>query len=102
MRSFAIAGLTAALMLSACGDEAEVPREEGSATEAEGDVLGGSISDDMLPLDSLRSQSPPLREARTNGGGDAPADESASEPEPEAAPPPVEAAETAPAQAEDE
>ena len=27
---------------------------------ARGEVLGGTISDDMLPLDTLQSQSPPL------------------------------------------
>ncbi len=55
-----------AALLSACGSDA--PTEE-TASEAErdakGEVLGGTISDDMLPLDRLRSQSPPLREERS-------------------------------------
>lgn len=58
--------LTASLLLAACGDEPEVARETGGSAEAEGDVLGGSISDAMLPLESVQSQSPPLREAPTN------------------------------------
>ncbi len=49
-------------LLAACSG-GNAPREEGGAGEAEGEVLGGSISDDMLPLDSLQSQSPPLKAA---------------------------------------
>ena len=53
-----------AALLSACGDDTPTP-ESGAEAErnAQGEVLGGTISDDMLPLDRLRSQSPPLREA---------------------------------------
>ncbi len=49
--------------LTACGENA--PERADDAREAEGEVLGGSISDDMLPLDQLQSQSPPIREERT-------------------------------------
>lgn len=53
--------LATALLLSACGGGADdAPVEEGSG--AEGEVLGGSISDDMIALDRLQSQSPPLEE----------------------------------------
>lgn len=49
--------------LAACSDEAA---SDGSGTAEEGevvgDVLGGSISDDMLPLDQLTSQSPSAQE----------------------------------------
>lgn len=48
------------VLLAACGG-GNVEREEGGAGEAEGEVLGGTISDEMLPLDSLKSQSPPLK-----------------------------------------
>lgn len=47
-------------LLAACGgsgDQAEAER-----TSAVGDVLGGSINDEMLPLDTITSQSPALRE----------------------------------------
>lgn len=47
----------AALALVGCGDRQAEPvqSERGSAA---GEVLGGSISDDMIPLDRLRSTSP--------------------------------------------
>ena len=34
-------------------------------------MLGGTISDDMLPLDTVTSQSPPLREKAAGEGSDA-------------------------------
>lgn len=42
-------------LLAACGDD-PVPVDEGRL--ASGEVLEGTISDDMLPLDRLRSQAP--------------------------------------------
>jgi hypothetical protein len=59
-------------------------------------VLGGSISDDMLPLPTVTSQSPPLRESASGEGEDtakpagddtdsAPAVSPAASPEPSAA-----------------
>ncbi|MGB3470673.1 MAG: hypothetical protein WBA51_07625 [Erythrobacter sp.] len=59
--------------LVACGDEAapegQAPAELGG--EVAGDVLGGTISDDMLPLDALTSQSPPAeRPAEGDDDGD--------------------------------
>ncbi|ANY19485.1 hypothetical protein A6F68_00960 [Tsuneonella dongtanensis] len=80
--------LPLALALAACGGG-------GGGAEAErktaaGEVLGGSISDDMLPLDTVTSQSPPLREtsdaptAASSRSTDAPTpkeDEPAAEPE---------------------
>lgn len=47
--------ITAALALSlvACGDETTSDVAEGNAT---GEVLPGSVSDAMIPLDQLRSQ----------------------------------------------
>ena len=53
--------------LAACGGDAGT---EGERKTAAGEVLGGTISDDMLPLDTVTSQSPPLREqAKGEGGG---------------------------------
>ena len=46
------------LVLVACGDAAETPAEADENRDARGEVLGGSISDDMLPLDTVTSQSP--------------------------------------------
>ncbi|WAT19212.1 hypothetical protein OZN62_06505 [Aurantiacibacter sp. MUD11] len=45
------------LLLAACGDEAEVDTED-DGREASGEVLEGSISDAMLPVDRVRSQAP--------------------------------------------
>ncbi|APE29369.1 hypothetical protein [Aurantiacibacter gangjinensis] len=47
------------LLLSACEEEAAIP-EGDDGREASGEVLEGSISDDMLPIAETRSQ-PPLR-----------------------------------------
>ena len=66
MRS--VAGLALTFALVACGDEAEVPAEGAPVEqggEVEGDVLGGSISDDMIALEQLTSQSPSLRRQTT-------------------------------------
>ena len=56
-----------ALSLAACGDEAdpESSRTAEQGGEAAGDVLGGTISDNMLPLEELRSQSPPAEQTTT-------------------------------------
>ena len=70
--------LTAALAVSACGSNPE-PVEDGSAS---GEVLEGSISDAMLPLDTVQSQSPPLEIPRADPTDPAnPADPDAEEPE---------------------
>ena len=54
----------ALLLLTACEEEtAQAPRESEQGGKAAGEVLGGTISDDMLPLERLRSQSPPLEAA---------------------------------------
>ena len=61
--------IAGALALSACGDEA-APGDQTVAQggKAAGEVLGGTISDDMLPLDTLRSQAPPAEIAPEDGG----------------------------------
>jgi hypothetical protein len=51
--------------LAGCGGkQADGPERKTAA----GEVLGGSISDAMLPLDTVESQNPPLREGA--GGED--------------------------------
>ncbi len=76
-----------ALSLSACGDTAE--RAENDTREAEGEVLEGSISDEMIPLDQLRSEGDMEEpEAAEGEAGAAPAaDEPAAQAEPDAAVP---------------
>ena len=47
--------------LAACGDDPVPEQQADDERSARGEVLGGTISDDMIPLDQRRSQSPPLR-----------------------------------------
>ena len=78
------------LLLAACGDDAAPTGEVDDGTAAEGEVLGGTISDEMLPLDRLQSQSPPLREQSDSSDGAASSDTTESE-----TAPPAEASEAA-------
>lgn len=72
--------------LAACGEEASDDRAEVETGDATGEVLGGTISDEMLPLEKLQSQSPPARRSATSddgnsGGGNAPEPEVSTEPD---------------------
>ncbi|MEE4315439.1 hypothetical protein [Erythrobacter dokdonensis] len=85
--------LALALLVAACDEQAASPSGQGG--EAAGEVLGGSISDEMIPLEQLRSEAPLL--PRQAAAPDSAANEEASE---EAAPegePSSEGAEAAPA-----
>jgi hypothetical protein len=65
-------------LLAACGGD----KAEKDERAASGEVLEGTISDSMLPLDSVRSQAPlaePRAATRTSAG-----DTSAADPEDEA------------------
>ena len=68
MKRCAFTTLALVAALSACGEE---PAKEEQVTAAEqggeaaGDVAGGTISDAMIPLESLTSQSPTLRRQTT-------------------------------------
>jgi hypothetical protein len=54
------------LALAACGQQAATPAEQGKA--ASGEVLPGSISDAMIPLEQLDSQAPLApRQAQAEG-----------------------------------
>lgn len=61
--------MTALLItLSACSEEASAPDEAAPVEqggEAAGEVEGGTISDAMIPLESLRSQSPTIQRRTT-------------------------------------
>lgn len=67
MKRIALLAIPLSLSLAACEDT-DAPDaangEEGG--KAEGEVLGGTISDDMIPLEEIRSQSPPAN--RSEGG----------------------------------
>ena len=69
------------LALSACQDEAPLEENADEADRAaKGEVLGGTISDDMIPLDRLRSQSPPVADAPAASQGAGGADQATSAP----------------------
>lgn len=95
--------LVAAAMLAACDGEAPV-EDVATEGEASGEVLEGTISDAMIPLDDLRSQPPfeevpraaPGRTSETVEAGEAsdvaPGDDAAAgaaEPQAAPAPPPL-------------
>ena len=98
IRSLAVLSLLVGL--AACGEKpAEAPANDRRG--AEGEVLGGTISDAMLPLATVRSESPPMEPAPASpsageepaeSGGEAPAPspEPAAEPQPETEPAPEE------------
>ena len=97
-----------ALLMAGCQDEpSEVAADDGMQT-AEGEVLGGTISDDMLPLATQTSQAPPLRQesddepSATSSDGEAAETEDDSGDEPSAAQPAEPTDEVEGADAEDE
>ncbi|MEP0391946.1 MAG: hypothetical protein ABJ205_03185 [Erythrobacter sp.] len=53
------------LALSACEEEAPVAVSSETGGEASGEILGGTISDDMIPFDQLTSTSPPAERTTT-------------------------------------
>ena len=63
-----IALLETGAVLASCESETAPPPAQDEGRAAKGEVLGGTISDDMLPLDTLRSQSPPQRAAPGGSG----------------------------------
>jgi hypothetical protein len=66
------------LTLAACGSDSKAP----VAADAGGEVLEGSISDAMLPLDTVRSQAPLApRPTESASGKSAAASEATSEAE---------------------
>jgi len=83
-------------LLAACGEKADTGPERKTAA---GEVLGGSISDAMLPLDTVQSQSPPLHESATGdddaAGSSDDSTDSADNAEPAAAASPAEEPSTA-------
>lgn len=56
MNRTALLSLALAMLAGACTEEAAAPVEQGG--NAAGKVLGGDISDAMIPLEQLESQAP--------------------------------------------
>lgn len=61
--------IAAATLLGACSDDPEPATPVADDASAAGNVLEGSISDDMIPLETLKSQSPPAIVADADGEG---------------------------------
>jgi hypothetical protein len=59
------AALAVCLLLIACGDKSD----EDDDRKASGQVLEGTVSDAMLPLDTVSSQPPLAKETGSAGGG---------------------------------
>lgn len=74
-----LALIASTLSLAACNSGE--PAAEGERKTAAGEVLGGTISDDMLPLDTVTSQSPPMGGSTESGSdGEAEANDPANAP----------------------
>ncbi len=65
-----VAILPCLLLLAACGSDPAADQGAGGQGSAAGEVLEGSISDDMLPLDTIRSQAPSLEKTPAAPGTD--------------------------------
>jgi len=91
-RAFPLALLLAPLLAGLAACEQGAPEAAPAGQRAEGEVLGGSISDEMIPLERLRSQSPPLRVVPAEGGASPVASDAEGGDNSEAAPAPPEPA----------
>ena len=60
------------LLLTACEEEASEAISTETGGEAAGEILGGTISDDMIPLEELTSTSPPAERRAVAASNDAP------------------------------
>lgn len=94
MKPIATFAVPFALLLAGCEEGADTSTAQ-QGGKVEGNVLGGTISDEMLPLEELRSQSPAAKRAAETdqasagaGASEAPAAEPApaEEPAPSEAP----------------
>ncbi|WP_095011978.1 hypothetical protein [Tsuneonella mangrovi] len=66
-------------ILSACGSKQPAASDDENATAA-GEILPGSASDAMLPLDTVKSQSPPLQSQPASAPSATPADSASDAP----------------------
>ena len=72
--------LATGVVLASCESETAPPPAQDEGRAAKGEVLGGTISDDMIPLDRLRSQSPPVADAPAASQAAGAADQAPSAP----------------------
>ncbi|MEZ5694050.1 MAG: hypothetical protein R3D99_09455 [Altererythrobacter sp.] len=86
--------LAATALLAACSGSDDAPAAADGAS-AQGEILEGSISDEMIPVDQVRSQSPRAASEPDETGGSSAPTSGASEAPPAAQPEPAtEAAES--------
>ncbi|MBA4164714.1 MAG: hypothetical protein C0510_08820 [Erythrobacter sp.] len=64
---FRLTVMALAALLGGC--KADATRDGSDRRGAEGEVLGGTISDAMIPLEKIQSQSPALRAASPTADG---------------------------------
>lgn len=63
-------GLTVMALVALLGGcKVDTTRDGSDRRGAEGEVLGGTISDEMIPLEEIKSQSPALRRASPSADG---------------------------------
>lgn len=67
------------LILTACEEEAPQAVSSETGGEAAGEILGGTISDDMIPLEELTSTSPPAERQEAEPSAEGPASDQASQ-----------------------
>ena len=90
------------LVLAGCGSSDGVETTEEGA-KAQGEILGGTISDEMVPLEEVRSASPPAKKEAGEGGQSSSGDSAGSDDggTNEAGPEEESAAESEPAETEE-
>jgi hypothetical protein len=81
-----LAALSLALLIAACGQQPKPAADD--SRSAEGQVLGGTISDAMLPLDTVTSQPPPMPAGAAEGDAEESPGETATGPAADATPTP--------------
>lgn len=64
-KNWALVSALPLLVLTACEEEAPAVVASETGGEAAGEILGGTISDDMIPLEELTSTSPPAERETT-------------------------------------
>jgi hypothetical protein len=88
MRIIAASVLAFGMALAGCSEDAAPEPEASPNATASGEVLGGTISDDMLPLESLRSRPAPIEDPGANADeGEGLEDAAAGAPPPADEPP---------------
>lgn len=70
LRRGAMLATGGALLLAACAEEKVAEPQPAENRDASGEVLEGSISDAMIPMDQLRSQPPRMKVAPAEGGSE--------------------------------